>query len=349
MIPEMNVLALRRHEMDEIKARFGERVRLNVPLNQYTSSRLGGPADVLLTASKIEELEAMVTFLWGSEIPFIILGGGSNVLVSDAGFRGVVILNRCRQVRFDQKENPPTVWAAAGANLGVVARMAATRGFSGLEWAVGIPGTVGGAVVGNAGAHDGDMASSLVLAEILHREWQNKSVGGTVSTVLKFYRTNWTPEDLQFTYRGSRLKAEISKAIGTQNKAESGFRISIQPVAVVLTATMRLRRASRSEIKARIDQYNQHRRRTQPPGASMGSMFKNPPGDFAGRLIEAAGLKGKRIGGVGISPLHANFFINYGNGTAAEVRELIELTQKTVADRFGQSLELEIQLVGDWQ
>jgi len=345
----MEVMALHRQEIDEIRARFGERVMLDVPLNQYTSSRLGGPADVLLTAREVEELANMVTFLWETEIPFIVLGGGSNVLISDAGFRGVVILNRCRQVKFDPEGDPPTMWAAAGANLGVAARQAAARGFSGLEWAVGIPGTVGGAIVGNAGAHDGDMASSLVLAEILHREWQNKSVGDSVSTGLQIYRSNWTPEALQFTYRGSWLKTAISKAIESGRREGNGFGPPVQPVAIVLSATLKLRRASQTEVQARIDQFNQHRRKTQPPGASMGSMFKNPPGDYAGRLIEAAGLKGKRIGGVGISPLHANFFINYGNGTAAEVRELIELTQKTVAEKFGQSLELEIQLVGEWQ
>lgn len=345
----MEVLSLHRQEVDELKSRFGDRVRLDVPLNLYTSSRLGGPADVLLTARGIDELAEMVVFLWESGVPFIVLGGGSNVLVSDAGFRGVVILNRCRQVKFDAEGEPPTVWAAAGANLGIVARQAAARGFSGLEWAVGIPGTIGGAVVGNAGAHGGDIASSLVLAEILHRDWQNKSIGGRLSTDLRINRSNWTPEVFQFTYRGSLLKAGISMADTSGNGDENGQRVPVQPGAIVLSATLKLQQASQVEVQTRIDQYTRHRRMTQPPGASMGSMFKNPPGDYAGRLIEAAGLKGKRIGGVGISPLHANFFINYGNGTAAEVRELIELTQNTVAEKCGQALELEIQLIGDWR
>lgn len=340
--------ALHRQEVDPIKMKFGDRVRLNVPLKRYTSARLGGPADVLLTARGIEELIEMVSFLWETEIPFVLLGGGSNVLVSDAGFRGVVILNQCRQVRFDARGDPPIVWAASGANLGRVARQAAMRGLSGLEWAVGVPGTVGGAVVGNAGAHDGDMASSLLLAEILHREWENKPIGGCVRTDQKIYRSNWTSEAFQYTYRGSRLKVEQTQAVKSGAKERSGFTLPSQPGAIVLSATLKLQRASRAEIQARIGQFNDHRRRTQPPGASMGSMFKNPPGDYAGRLIEAVGLKGMRLGGVGISPLHANFFINYGDGTAAEVRELIELAQKTVAERFGRWLELEIQLIGDW-
>lgn len=335
-------------DIETFRMRFGDRIRVNVSLKQYTSSRLGGPADVLLTADRIEDLVEMATFLWENEAPFLILGGGSNVLVSDAGVRGAVILNRCRQVKFDPQGHPPTVWAASGANLGVVARQAAARGFRGLEWAAGIPGTIGGAVVGNAGAHGGDMATTLLLAEILHREWLNEPSDGRARDNMEIHRENWTPEVLQYTYRGSRLKGGGFAGPVTLKDVQNAVEATSQPNAIILSATMKLTPASPAEVQAMIDQFTLHRRKTQPPGASMGSMFKNPPGDFAGRLIEAAGLKGKRIGGVGISPLHANFFINYGNGSAAEVWELIELTRKTVADKFGQWLDLEVQLVGEW-
>jgi UDP-N-acetylmuramate dehydrogenase len=152
----------------DLKAAFGTRLREDEPLNRYTSSRVGGPADALLEAHTTDELAEMAFFLWQKGLPFIVIGGGSNILVSDAGVRGVVLLNKARQIRFDEEGDPPTVWAETGANFGLLARQAATRGLTGLEWATGIPGTVGGAIVGNAGAHGNDMSSSLMVAEILH-------------------------------------------------------------------------------------------------------------------------------------------------------------------------------------
>src|SRR5574341_616464 len=129
---------------------------MDIPLDRFTSARAGGPADALLEVSSADELALAATTLWSEDLPWMILGGGSNVLVSDAGVRGVVLLNRARQVAFRETSEPPTVWAESGSNFGLVSRQAAIRGLAGLEWAAGIPGTVGGAVVGDAGAHGGD-------------------------------------------------------------------------------------------------------------------------------------------------------------------------------------------------
>jgi UDP-N-acetylmuramate dehydrogenase len=205
------------------------------------------------------------------------------------------------------------VWAEAGVNFGALARHAAQRGLAGLEWAAGIPGTVGGAVVGNAGAHGSDMAGCLVVAEILHRQGQE----------------HWPVERFAYGYRSSIIKRGAEEAI-------------------VLNATLRLERSTPQAVQERMDTYVAHRRRTQPPGASMGSMFKNPPGDYAGRLIEAAGLKGARIGEAEISRLHANFFVNLGQAKAADISQLIRLARREVAEKFGVELELEIEMVGDW-
>jgi UDP-N-acetylmuramate dehydrogenase len=305
---------------------FGERLQRNVPMARHTAARVGGPADGLLEARSVEELVEATRILWRIETPFVILGGGSNVLVSDAGVRGVVVLNRARQVRFDEKNDPPTVWVESGANFGALARLAAQRGLSGLEWAAGIPGTVGGAVVGNAGAHGADMASILRVAEILHRNEQIET---------------WTVEQLGYTYRSSAIKEQTAS-----ENLSSGLPQSM-PV-VVLTAVLNLERSSPEAILKRMETFIAHRHRTQPPGASMGSMFKNPPGDYAGRLIEAVGLKGARIGEAQISTLHGNFFINLGQATAADVKKLIDLAQSRVFERFGVSLELEIALLGEW-
>lgn len=306
----------------DLQAYFGDRLRTRIPLARYTAARVGGPADLLVEVSSVEELVDALTFLWQAGQPFFLLGGGSNVLVSDGGVRGLVLLNRARQVRFDEQGEAPQVWAESGANFGLVARQAARKGFSGLEWAAGIPGTVGGAVYGNAGAHGGDMAGSLVLAEILHQRTGEAPL-----------REIWTGERFEFTYRSSRLKREAG---------DGG------PRSVVLSAQLRLSPSTQEAVQARLDEYVAFRRRTQPPGASMGSMFKNPAGDYAGRLIEAAGLKGTRVGDAEISPLHANFFINHGGASAGDIYHLIQLARRTVAEKFGIELELEIGLVGNW-
>lgn len=298
---------------------MGKRLLRNEPLARYTAARIGGPADALLQVHGKEELAEAAEWLWSQDLPFLMLGGGSNVLVSDAGVRGVVILNRARRVRFEEEHDRPQVWAESGVNFGRLARQAAQRGLAGLAWAAGIPGTVGGAVVGNAGAHGGDMTRNLQLAEILHR---------MDSPAVR--RETWPAERLEYGYRTSRLKREPGRA-------------------VVLDALLRLERSSTEEIQAEMERYLQHRRTTQPPGASMGSMFKNPPGDYAGRLIEAAGLKGARRGEAQISELHANFFVNLGQARAADVAALIELARRKVAEKFGLLLELEIEPVGEWE
>ena len=298
---------------------FGQRLQTGVRLDRFTSARVGGAAEVLLEVDSAEELEQAATLLWSEALPWKLLGGGSNVLVSDTGVRGVVVINRARKVRFEEDIDPPTVWAESGANFGLVARQAAIRGLSGLEWAAGIPGTVGGAVAGNAGAHGGDMAGNLIVATILHR---NTEDGAPV-------RETWPVERLEYAYRSSLLQRMLGKA-------------------VVLDAQLSLQRSTPEEVQAQIDKFVNYRRLTQPPGASMGSMFKNPPGDYAGRLIEAAGLKGVQVGDAQISTLHANFFINHGEATAADVYALIELAKRIVAEKFGVHLVLEIELVGDW-
>jgi len=304
-------------QQDQLLSTFGDRLQRYVSLARYTAARIGGEADWLLEVDSVDQLSETATRLWKMEIPFFVLGGGSNVLVSDMGMREVVILNKARLVAFDTESSLPTVWAESGANFGLMARQCARRGLGGLEWAAGVPGTVGGAVFGNAGAHGSDVAASLQVAEILHSTGQ-----GAV-------RESWPVERFKYEYRSSVLKG------------------SHQMDAVILTAQFHMVHGDSDEIQAQMDEFANFRHETQPPGASMGSMFKNPPGDYAGRLIEAAGLKGARIGGAEISPVHANFFVNHEGATAADVINLIRITQRTVAEKFGVELELEIELIGE--
>jgi UDP-N-acetylmuramate dehydrogenase len=301
--------------LSDLRRIFGERLQENVAMANYTTAHVGGAADAMLILHTAPELENAVRRLWELEMPFHLIGSGSNVLVSDAGYRGVILINRARTVRVDVHTNPPSVWAESGANLGGVARQVALRGLSGLEWAAAIPGSVGGAVYGNAGANGSDMKNSLALAEILH------PIDGKVS---------WPVERMDYSYRSSTLK-----------RAPVG--------AVILAARLNLSPATPDAVQAKMDEFAAQRRRTQPPGASMGSMFKNPPGDYAGRLIEAAGLKGTRLGGAEISQIHANFFMNDAQAAAQDIYRLVELARQKVFEQTGIRLELEIELLGDWE
>ena len=303
-------------EREALRAALGKALREKEPLSRYTSARIGGPAEFLTLAETADELAGQVRAAWQFGIRATLLGGGSNVLVSDAGVRGLVAVNRAKGVDFQENGDEVLVWAESGVNLGALARQCLQRGYAGLEWATTVPGTVGGAVYGNAGAHGGDIAGNLVMAEILHHD-------GLVR--------EWSNAELEFDYRTSALKSH-------KNGRD----------AVVLGAELALTRSDPVELQARMDDFAAHRKRTQPPGASIGSMFKNPEGDYAGRLIEAAGLKGKRIGQAEISTVHANFFVNLGDARASDVLSLIHLAHEAVQTRFGVDLELEVELVGEW-
>jgi UDP-N-acetylmuramate dehydrogenase len=320
------ILTVEKSQKEILLEEFGDRVRVDIDLSKFTSARIGGPADIMMIAETSEDLEKIVTKLWVEQIPYRILGGGTNILISDAGVREVVVLNRARQIRFNDEGDSPSVWAESGANFSSLARKAESRGLSGLEWATGIPGTVGGAVVGNAGAHSEDIAGNLLMAEILHHNFVRDDLRAKTIEISKEF---WAVERLDYSYRSSILKRK-------------------QGASVVISATIGLKFGDCDQIKEKIDEFTHYRRSTQPAGASMGSMFKNPVNDSAGRLIEASGLKSTRIGDAQISEKHANFFINHGEATAEDVYGLIELSKNSVFKKFGVELELEIELFGDW-
>ncbi|NDJ85744.1 MAG: UDP-N-acetylmuramate dehydrogenase [Chloroflexi bacterium] len=289
-------------------------VHRDEPLARYTAARLGGPADILAIAQHRDALIAAVQWARETETRWIILGGGANVLISEYGFRGLVIINRSKETEIDAASG--RVVADSGTNLTTLARRCIGQGLKGLEWGVSVPGTVGGAVVNNAGAHGGDMAHNLASVEIIDLE---------TSTTPE----TWQTQALNYDYRYSVLKGKRGRYI-------------------VLQATLQLEPGhDPKELSQVADEFIVYRKRTQPPGASLGSMFKNPPDDYAGRLIEAAGLKGHRIGGVEVSTVHANFFTNTGDATASDYAALIQHVQQTVATRFGVGLELEIEQIGE--
>jgi UDP-N-acetylmuramate dehydrogenase len=280
------------------------------PLARHTSFGIGGPAEWFVAAETAADLRRWLD--WGRErgLPITLLGHGSNVLVADAGVRGLVIVNRWGGVRVSGGK----VQTGSGTPLSDLAYYAVSRGLAGLEWAVGIPGTVGGAVVGNAGAFGG------YLGDVVRRV----TVLGANDTVREL-----TVAECGFGYRSSAFKAGI--VAGT-----------------ILDVELELRPGDPRELWAKAEEGNARREATQPREPSAGSVFKRTANHPAGWLIEQAGLKGTCQGDACISPVHANFIVNRGQATAADVRFLIELAQRRVREQFGEDLELEIERIGAW-
>lgn len=301
--------------MDKLREAFGARLQENISMANYTTARVGGRAPALVSIHTLDDLINAAQTLWDLSVPFHILGSGSNILVSDKGLDAVILHNRAHNLKIDTKSENPSIFAESGAILGTVARQSALRGLSGMEWAAPVPGTVGGAVYGNAGAHGSNIEQSLKMAKILHE---------------KEGIQDWSVDKLAYQYRSSVLKREHL------------------PVAI-LSAIFNVVKTNREEAWEKIKAFQAHRKETQPPGASMGSMFKNPAGDYAGRLIEAAGLKGRRIGRAMISPIHANFIINLEGANAQDIWKLMKIAQDAVKEKFGIILEPEIELVGEFK
>ena len=291
-------------------------VRVGEPLARHTFYRIGGPAGLLVTVENAGALATAVVLARENKVPCFVLGAGTNVLVSDRGVQGLAIKNRARTVAWSDKGDKTIVTAESGASLSRLARQTARQGWDGLSWACGIPGTVGGGVVQNAGAHSFSMANVLQSVTILDEHNLTRRVPA---------------EELELGYRSSIFRKKTS-----------------QPW-VILSAEVTLQRGDAKELADRISAYDAWRRARQPAGSSCGSVFKNPPGDYAGRLIEAAGLKGECSGGAKVSSLHANFFVNTGGATAADVMALIDRARNEVKRQFGITLELESELVGKWQ
>jgi UDP-N-acetylmuramate dehydrogenase len=295
-----------------IQRRIGVKTSRDEPLARFTTMRVGGPADLFATVHNIHELRAIVRFARSREIPLTLLGRGSDVVIADAGIRGLVVQNRAEGSRIDADGH--RYIAESGVPMARAATETQKAGLSGLEFGLAIPGTVGGSVWANAGAHESDVAAIVDSADVL-------LVDGTESRL--------AVADLQLTYRDSRFKHE--------------------PGDVVLAAAFRLEPADPPTIAGRLDEIRRWRREHQPLGIpSSGSAFRNPPGDSAGRLIDEAGLKGLRIGGASISEKHANFIVNDAKGTAADVRALLDRARDEVVRRTGIELVPEIMFLGDW-
>jgi UDP-N-acetylmuramate dehydrogenase len=298
----------------ELQVITGARVKVSEPLARYTSMKVGGPADFFIEVENAATLTGVLRTLNRYRTSFFLLGNGSNVLISDRGVRGAVIhlAGAFKQVEWRQEDE--IVWVRVGAAFAVtqLVREAARKGCGGLEFAEGIPGTIGGALFMNAGAYGSEFEKVIDRVDGFTREGEP----------IRLSRNEMT-----FTYRDSHL-----------------------PVGMVVTQVqLRLRQEDSAKVTSKVRELVTKRKSSQPSGyPNSGSMFRNPPGDFAGRLIEAAGLKGKKIGHAQISPRHGNFIVNLGGAKGEEVRQLMELARNEVKTQFGIELEPEVRLLGDW-
>lgn len=289
----------------------------------YNTFRVGGPADYLVRAGTAAEIGLALGWAREQKLPVQIFGGGSNLLVSDRGVRGLVVLVRrpgkdaeAGLEVLDEDDESVLVRVPAAAPSNWLARTAAERGWAGLAWMVGLPGNVGGAVVNNAGAHGGETKDFLVSLRVV----------GPDGDLVEHDRA-W----LQPRYRGTRLKYPEDDA-----------------TLIVVDAVFRFPKGPADELSREADEHAAYRHRTQPTGACAGSVFKNPEGDYSGRLIEQAGLKGARVGGATVSTIHANFIVNDDKCSAADIVGLIGVVQDEVERQTGVRLDPEVERIGDW-
>ena len=296
--------------LDRLAERAGTALEHDAPLAQLTTLRVGGPADRLATPRTRDELLAVLAVAREAQVPLFVLGNGSDLVVADAGIRGLVVRNRARDLVVDGT----LVRGDGGVAMAQLVRRCTAAGLAGIEFGISIPGSLGGAVWANAGAHGGEMADRLAWVEA----WDPAS--GELARL--------TPGACAFGYRESRFK----------HTAE-----------VVVAAELALEPGDPTTIGAAVDAHQAQRRATQPlADQNAGSVFRNPPGDHAGRMIEEAGLKAFRIGTAQVSTLHANFIVTDRGGRAADVLAVGEHVRATVLDRYGIRLAYEIEFVGDW-
>ena len=328
----------------ELHPHFKGRVRRNEALSRHCTFGVGGLADIWVLLESREELMIMTRLCAENRWPLLLVGNGTNVLYADAGVRGIVARIALDTYSIqDHADGTVLLIAEAGISWPRLLNELAPLGWGGLEFGPGIPGTLGGGVISNAGAHNSDLGQVLEWIEVLDAR-QPSEEEASIPLVRRYLH-----DELDLSYRHSRFRALREVRFDQNGYPLTAPRGLIEPAEIILLLGIRLHREEPQKLRQLIEQYKQHRKKTQPPQQSAGSVFKNPPGDFAGRLIDQAGLKGQTQGKARISERHANFIINLGGASAADVMALIVEARKRVHDQFGIDLQLEVELRGDWK
>ena len=293
----------------------------NEPVARYTSFRIGGPADFLARPADVNSLRAALTWAHEARLPVTIIGGGSNLICADRGIRGLAISYRAEGAPLAVLEEGEVIRLRVPAQrmLSSVARYCCEQGWAGLDWAVGLPGTIGGAVANNAGAHGTEMIDNLEALAVIG------------------------PDGIEHLHDCSWLGARYRHTV-----LRSGDTAERPAGTLVTAAILRLRRGDREQLLTLANEHAAWRKEHQPRRPCAGSIFKNPPGTYAGYLIEQAGLKGYQVGGAQISTLHANFIVNVGGATGANVMAIIHHARHVVREQFGVEMETEVEFIGEW-
>jgi len=292
-------------------------VRKDEPLSRHATFGVGGPADVYVIAKTEDELRLAYATARANDAPTFIFGSGSNVLVGDGGIRGVTIENRTSDIEGPAKNGAGyKVRVASGVSFATLARRMASAGYGGIEWACGIPGSLGGAVVSNAGAYDRSLKDVLKSVRF-------GDVDGKVSTV--------PADDLRLEYRRSAFSERAISDV------------------VILSADLHVDEANPAELRAKVEEFDADRKASQPPGRNCGSVFKNPPDHPSWWYVDQVGLRGHRVGNAQFSELHTNFILNLGDAAARDIVRLIELAEGRIKEQFGIELQREVALVGEFE
>ena len=301
---------LTQETVSRIKSEIKGQVRFDEPMSLHTSFHIGGPADVLIIPADRKDLRTVLRIAQEEKVPLTVIGNGSNLLVRDKGIRGIVL--KLGNALKHWEQDCDTFIFDSGVSLARCCRIIGEAGYTGMEFAVGIPGSLGGAVYMNAGAYDGEMKDAVVSVQVMTRT-------GEIKTLDR--------EELQFAYRHSALQASD---------------------VIVLEVKLQVKAGDKAAIQAKMDDFSQRRISKQPLDMpSAGSTFKRPEGHFVGQMVEESGLKGYRIGGAEVSVKHAGFLVNADHATAADVLQLIEYIEKIILKNYNVSLVPEVLVLGE--
>lgn len=328
---------------------FKGRIRLNEPLSRHSTFGVGGPADIWLTVDKRNDLINLVEFCAEQFVPLLVVGNGTNLLYTGAGVRGIVARIALTEYTIeDNGDGTGLLVAGAGVSWPKLLNELAPQGWGGLEFGPGIPGTLGGGVISNAGAHNSDLGQVLEWIEILDARGINRAAKEGEDEIVLPTPRRYLHDELDLGYRQSRFRKD-RRILFEGERIVQPPRDMIEPGEIVMQLGIRLHRDDPQKLRATVDAHKLHRKQTQPVQASAGSVFKNPPGDYSGRLIEQVGLRGYRHGKAQISERHANFIVNLGGATADDVLTLVNEAHRRVLEQFGVDLELEVELRGEWE
>ncbi|HEX6482241.1 MAG TPA: UDP-N-acetylmuramate dehydrogenase [Ktedonobacteraceae bacterium] len=332
---------------DELRLHFQERVRRNELLAHHSAFGVGGPADVWVSLTAKEELVDLVRLCAERHYPLLIAGNGTNVLYADTGVRGIVARVALDAYRLeDHGDDTALLLAEAGLSWPRLLHELAPSGWAGLEFGIGIPGTLGGGVISNAGAHNDDLGQVLAWIEVLDARGIN--VAGEDQLAVPLVR-RYLHDELDLGYRHSRFREQRQVRFDEQGHLLLPPRGMIEPAEIIMLLGIHVHRADPQELRAIIAQYKHQRQLTEPSQRHAGTVFKDPPGEEASHLIDQVGLRGKTHGQAQISERNANYLVNRGGAQAADLAALIMEAHRQVLDQLGVDLELDVELRGEWQ